>query len=179
MTDDDYTSEAWGPYRKEGAVVSYDSRFDTLAHSRLVGELIGEIIHELIHRSYQHDLSKTLPPEVEVFDVVTPRLEKLTYGSEEYKASLEEMGDALLHHYAQNRHHPEYYDNGINDMTLIDLVEMFADWKAATERHADGDLAKSLVIQRERFVIDSQLFKILVNTALELRWIDEEPVITP
>ena len=41
--------------------------------------------------------------------------------------------------------------SGVNDMTLVDLVEMLADWKAATERHDDGDLAKSLEIQRERF----------------------------
>jgi hypothetical protein len=32
------------------------------------------------------------------------------------------------------------------------LIEMLADWKAATERHHDGDLAKSLEIHRERFV---------------------------
>jgi len=44
------------------------------------------------------------------------------------------MKPALEHHYALYRHHPEHFQNGIDDMNLIDLVEMFADWKASSER---------------------------------------------
>jgi len=49
---------------------------------------------------------------------------------------------------------------------------MLADWKAATERHDDGDLAKSLEIQRERFGISDQLVAILRNTAEHFGWLD-------
>ena len=45
---------------------------------------------------------------------------------------------AIDHHYANNRHHPEHWPNGINDMTLMDLIEMLADWKAATARNKNG-----------------------------------------
>jgi hypothetical protein len=57
-------------------------------------------------------------------------------------------------------------------MTLVDVIEMLADWKAATERHEDGDLAKSLEIQRERFGLSDQLVAILRNTAEQFRWIE-------
>jgi Family of unknown function (DUF5662) len=67
------------------------------------------------------------------------------------------MGEGLKHHYEANRHHPGHFDDGVNGMTLVDVIEMLADWKAATERRADGDLAKSLEIQRERFSLCDQL----------------------
>ena len=74
------------------------------------------------------------------------------------------MKPALDHHYANNSHHPEHFENGVDDMTLIDLVEMLADWKAATMRHADGDIWKSLEIQREKLGLSDQLVKIFANT---------------
>lgn len=142
-----------------------DSRADTLKHSQRVGELMVELSKEILERSTCHDRSKTLPPEVATFDEFTYRLKDATYGSEEYKGFLKEMKPALDHHYANNRHHPEHYVNGINGMTLVDLIEMICDWKAATERMDNGDLDKSLQIQKERFGISDQLLEILYNTA--------------
>jgi hypothetical protein len=150
----------------------FDSRPATLFHSQRVGELMVQVVKETLDRSTCHDRSKTEPPEVEVFDEFTPKLKNSTYGSAEYKGFLEAMGDGLKHHYANNRHHPEHFANGVNDMTLVDLIEMLADWKAATERHDDGDLAKSLEIQRERFGISDQLVAILRNTAEHFGWLD-------
>ena len=129
-----------------------------------------QVVKETLDRSTCHDRSKTEPPEVEVFDEFTPKLQTSTYGSDEYKGFLEAMGEGLKHHYASNRHHPEHFDNGVDDMTLVDLIEMLADWKAATERHADGDLTKSLDIQQQRFGLSDQLLKILANTAEHFGW---------
>jgi hypothetical protein len=42
---------------------------------------------------------------------------------------------------------------------------MFFDWKAATERHADGDIFKSILINEKRFGISEQLVRIMQNTA--------------
>lgn len=153
----------------------YDSTADTLKHSMRVGELMGRPIKELVERSVSHDRSKTEPPEVEVFNEFTPKLKTSTYGSEEYKAFLSAMGEGLAHHYANNRHHPEHFTNGVNGMTLVDLIEMLADWRAATERHVDGSLVKSLKIQAERFGISEQLTEILWNTARHFRWLDGMP----
>jgi Family of unknown function (DUF5662) len=151
--------------------MSYDSRADTLTHSQRVGELVTQLVKELLDRANCHDRSKTLPPEVGVFDEFTPKLKTSTYGSDEYKGYLAAMGEGLAHHYAHNRHHPEHFPDGINDMTLVDLIEMLADWKAATERHNDGDLARSLEIQKERFGISDQLIVILFNTAHHFAWL--------
>jgi hypothetical protein len=94
-------------------VSDYDSTADTLRHSLRVGELMGQPTKELVERSTQHDHSKTADPEKETFDRVTPQLKNLTYGSDEYKAALADMGPALAHHYANNRHHPEFVDREI------------------------------------------------------------------
>lgn len=150
----------------------FDSEVDTLRHSRRVDELLLEVIAGVQGRLHKHDQSKLEDPEKEVFDLVTPRLRTLTYGSDEYKASLAEMGPALDHHYAENRHHPEHFDNGVNGMTLVDVVEMLCDWKAATERHEDGDLRKSLEIQKVRFGLSDQLCDILCNTAELAGWLE-------
>jgi hypothetical protein len=150
--------------------VSYDSRADTLKHSQRVGELMVQPITEALDRAMRHDRSKTEPPEVAVFDEVTPKLAGLEYGSEQYRATLREMGDGLAHHYAVNRHHPEHFADGVAGMTLVDLIEMLADWKAATERN-NGDLVASLPINRDRFGIDPQLDAILQNTAQHFGWL--------
>lgn len=62
---------------------------------------------------------------------------------------------------------------GLDGMDLLDVLEMLCDWKAAGERHADGSLAKSLEVNRERFGISPQLEKIMRNTAVSLGWIQE------
>lgn len=150
----------------------YDSRAETLIHSQRVGEFIAQVIGELLRRATRHDRSKVEPPEVAVFDEFTPKLKDLTYGSDEYRACLAAMGEGLAHHYANNRHHPEHFPNGVDGMNLIDVVEMLADWRAATERQLDGSLLVSLPIQTERFGLSPQLAAILTNTARDLGWLD-------
>ncbi len=103
-------------------------------------------------------------PEVSVFDEYTHKLKNSTYGSEEYKQFLVEMKPALDHHYANNRHHPEHFEKGISDMDLIDIIEMICDWKAATERHDNGDIEKSIHLNQARFGYSDELKSILLNT---------------
>lgn len=144
--------------------MSYDSSKDTLEHKKRVCHFINIIISELLKREEWHDESKLKSPEKEIFDEYTPKLKNSTYGSEEYKTFLKEMTSALEHHYSINSHHPEHYFNGINEMDLIDIIEMFCDWKAASERHTDGDILKSIDINKNRFELDEQLAKIFKNT---------------
>jgi hypothetical protein len=89
-------------------------------------------------------------PEVQVFDEFTPKLKTSTYGRTSTRAISKRWAMGLKHHYAYNRHHQEFFgEDGVDGMTLVDLIEMLPDWKAATERHDDGDLAKSLEIHRQ------------------------------
>jgi hypothetical protein len=154
----------------------YDSTLDTMRHSRRVDELLLQVVVALQQRVTRHDLSKMAPPEKAVFDRITPLLKQSTYGSEEYKASLADMGEVLVHHYGANRHHPEHFQTGISGMTLVDLIEMLCDWKAATERHDDGSLARSLQIQESRFGIEPQLMAVLTNTAVTFGWLPSPAV---
>ena len=145
----------------------YDSREDTEEHIENVEANLFIIVKELRRRARNHDASKLEEPEKPVFDEVTGKLKGLTYGSEEYKEQLKEMKVALDHHYANNRHHPEHFENSVEGMTLVDVIEMFCDWSAATHRHADGDIGKSINHNAERFGYSSTLGKIFVNTAKE------------
>lgn len=142
----------------------YDSRKDTKRHIKTVAKFLKVISKELRKRGKSHDKSKLLTPEKDFFDAYTPKLKSLTYGSDEYKRNLEGLQIALKHHYALNSHHPEYYVKGIADMTLVDVIEMLCDWKAATLRHDDGNIDKSLEINKERFNVSEQLVSILKNT---------------
>jgi hypothetical protein len=154
----------------------YDSTPDTLRHSLRVAELMGELIKELLDRSVRHDLSKTREPERAVYDEFVPRLRATAYGSVEHRNLVDAMGEGLRHHHAHNRHHPEHFADGVNGMTLVDLIEMLADWKASTERTSPhGDLAASLAINRERFGIAPQLMDVLANTARHFGWLTTEP----
>ncbi len=147
--------------------MSYDSKKDTQDHMEKVARLLGRFLAHIARRGRDHDTSKLESPEKELFDKYTPLLQDTTYGSAEYKQYLDEMGAALRHHYENNRHHPEHYGLGVNQMTLIDIIEMFCDWKAASMRHADGDFAASLEHSRKRFDIEDQLHNIFINTANE------------
>lgn len=153
---------------------NYDSRQDTVEHILRVRELLYIIQNKLEARGFAHDQSKLGPNEKPIFDRVTPQLRGLTYGSEEYKASLKELGPALEHHYRENSHHPEHHPNGVNDMSLLDVLEMVCDWKAAGERHADGSIERSLIVNASRFKIGGQLQMLLENTVREMGWSNEK-----
>ena len=141
---------------------------ETYKHIHRVRELLNHCISNLLLRSHKHDQSKLKSPEVEIFTEYTPKLKNTTYDSDEYKKYLKEMEIALDHHYKNNSHHPEHYKNGIKGMSLLDLLEMVIDWKAAGERHADGNIYKSLSKNIDRFNISPQLAQILKNTIHEL-----------
>lgn len=142
-----------------------ECRVITQAHIEKVRKYIRFFTDRLTTRGELHDASKLESPEVELFAEHTENLNKIVYGSEEYKNELEALKPALEHHYAVNKHHPQHWQNGINDMSLIDLVEMIADWKASSERQKAGNLLKSIEINSKRFGISNQLTQILINTA--------------
>jgi hypothetical protein len=142
----------------------YDSSQDTLEHKNCVLVLIQSITKEILKRGSTHDDTKLEFPEKEYFDEYTPKLANSTYLSDEYKRFLAELKPALDHHYAKNSHHPEHYQDGMNGMDLIDLIEMLADWYAAAKRHNDGDIMKSIELNKIRFGYGDMLMNIFKNT---------------
>jgi len=142
----------------------FETMCETYKHKQNVSKCISVILYDLIIRSIYHDDSKLKNPEIDIFTEYTSKLTNSTYGSDEYNQFLKEMKVALDSHYANNSHHPEYYNNGIKDMTLVDLIEMICDWKAATMRHNDGDIYKSIEFNQKRFGYSDELKQIFINT---------------
>lgn len=136
----------------------------TREHIQNVQHKLLRFAQLLTSRAIEHDNSKFADPEFETFRVYTEKLKGCTYGSEEYKQFLAEMKPALDHHYAENSHHPEHSPDGIAGMDLLDLVEMFFDWWAASERHADGSIRRSIDQNVNRFGLTPQLCRIFHNT---------------
>lgn len=141
-----------------------EAKFKTLRHIETVRNYLGLVIKEFVDRSIKHDQSKLESPEVDVLEVYTEILRKMTYGSQEYKNVLKNISPAVSHHYTLNSHHPEHYSNFIHGMDLFDLLEMICDWKAASLRHNDGDIYKSLEINREKYNMSDELYSVLKNT---------------
>ena len=63
------------------------------------------------------------------------------------------------------------YQSSVNGMNLFDLLEMFVDWAAACQRHADGDINRSIEINQKRFNLSPQLVNIFKNT---VPWVKDE-----
>jgi Family of unknown function (DUF5662) len=141
---------------------------ETRRHIARVQFLLADFAQRLLDRAEVHDASKLESPEAEAFAKAGSLL-GCSYGSPEYHQGLAALGPALAHHYAHNSHHPEHYGaDGIRGMSLLDLVEMFIDWKAASERHATGDILRSIAQNYARFGFSEDLRRILLNTAWEL-----------
>lgn len=151
----------------------YDSTNDTLEHIRRVRVRLGEVITNLSTRSAVHDRSKFEEPEKSAIDRTRPLLKQMEFGTDEYTQLKREWSD---HHHSVNRHHVEFHSRGLEGMTLNDLIEMLCDWQAATETHKDGDnILTSIDILAERYEMPWTLKCILINTAVEMGWLEHAP----
>lgn len=148
-------------------------RCQTFRHIEAVRNFLNLFVREILGRGEHHDQSKLDEPEAKLFEEVGHELRGLTYGTAEYKESLTKLDPALQHHYANNRHHPAHFPNGIDGMTIIDIVEMLADWKASSLRQNDGNILIQLKENQERFGICEQLMHIFENT---FEWADTQEV---
>jgi hypothetical protein len=139
------------------------------AHQNKVRALINLGIGELWRRYLEHDRSKLDSPEFEIFSAHFAEFNAAEYGTPDYFVALAKVSEAISHHYEVNRHHPEHFPNGIADMDLIDLFEMLCDWMAATSYGTNGNLAKSIKVNTQRFNLSDQMVRVLENTAGWLR----------
>jgi hypothetical protein len=138
---------------------------ETTEHINTVRNVLYSLIAELNIRANDHDRSKLHSPELEIFASTQGELEKVEYGTPEYDQLKDKVKPAIEHHYQNNRHHPEHFEGGVNDMNLVDIIEMFADWVAATKRTKNGNIFTSIEKNSIRFKMDEQLKLIFLNTA--------------
>jgi hypothetical protein len=144
--------------------LNFDFAEETRAHIRQVAARLDAVCRELRARGEAHDQSKFSETEKSRYEGVIPRLKGLEWGTPEYTEAIRALGPALEHHHAHNSHHPEHYEDGARGMDLIDLIEMYCDWAAATLRNESGDLRRSIEINSTKYGIESPLRDILLNT---------------
>ncbi len=150
-----------------------NGRIQTMRHIETVRNYLNLLVKELLSRGEHHDQTKLESIEAVLFDEVSYELRGLTHDTDEYNASLAKLDPALKHHYANSRHHPQHFPDGIEGMTIIDVVEMLADWKASSLRQNDGNILTQLEKNKERFGITDQLMQIFRNT---FEWMDTQEV---
>lgn len=155
-----------------GIVITEEARtiVAILRHKNLVAKYLLKLADELNVRAAVHDTSKFASDEFDGFVQINRVARTCEYGSQEYNESLSEV-DAVPLHYSRNPHHPEHYADGIDGMSLSDIIEMVVDWKAAAEGYGQTSLARSLEVQTERFGLQE---KHLYLIRLILREIDGE-----
>lgn len=144
---------------------------DYIQHIQWLMEGMAWVQGQLMLRMLSHDRTKIGESELDAYAEIVPGFKNLQYGTEEHKAHGKRLGPAWKHHTEHNRHHPEHFESGISDMTLIDLVEMVCDWRAASMRGGYFDWERSLDQAKKNHGIDQQLFEILGNTC---KLIDEK-----
>lgn len=132
-------------------------------HIIRVRKHIATFVQLLIKRSLSHDNSKLQEPEFTWWKEMDKE-PRLPYGSKEYKEKMKRWEKIFKHHYSYNRHHPEFYENGVNDMTLVDIVEMMCDWLGYKQTISITEALNVCDEQMKRYNISNELRQIIFNT---------------
>lgn len=134
-------------------------------HISRVRRHINTFIQLLIRRAEKHDKSKLEEPELSWWKEMDKE-PRYPYGSEEYKQKIKRWNKVFKHHYQYNRHHPEHYEYGVSEMTLIDIVEMMCDWLGYKDTTTVTEALKVCDEQMARYDISEELRQIIFNTLL-------------
>lgn len=113
---------------------------------------------ELINRCSVHDNSKFSRGEMIHLLKITDKSDF----KDPSKLLTDEKRYAIRYHWANNRHHPEYFDD-VNMMTDLDLMEMACDCFARSLQYNTDFLNFIEVRQRERFKFPDELYKKYYN----------------
>lgn len=146
---------------------------DYIQHIQWLMEGMASVQHELMRRMLTHDRTKIGEDELDAYAEIVPGFKDYEYGTPEHKAHGNRLGPAWKHHTENNRHHTEHFENGLNDMNLLDLIEMVCDWRAASMRSGNFDYGQSLRVFKERVNPDEQVMDIIRNTCIMLSYIVE------
>lgn len=134
-------------------------------HISRVRRHINIFIQLLIRRAENHDKSKLEEPELSWWKEMDKE-PRYPYGSEEYKQKTKRWDKVFKHHYKYNCHHPEHYEYGVSEMTLIDIVEMMCDWLGYKDTTTVTEAFKVCDEQMARYDISEELRQIIFNTLL-------------
>lgn len=141
------------------------------AHRDSVAVSLHRVIRNLTSRIWNHDRDKYIDDELVEYLAKRPAQDfSHAYGSQEHNQIRGELKPILDNHYREASHHPEHFENGMLGMSLLDLLEMLADWKSANVAHGRSGFMESVEFNKERFNIPDDIYVILVNTIKEMEW---------
>jgi hypothetical protein len=146
---------------------------DLAQHKGWVNKYIVKVVHLLRERADGHDDDKYKDPLKRIYSKNFDALCKTTFRSPEYNKIVgsEEFQEAFKIHTKNNRHHPQHFENGVEDMNLIDIIEMLCDWKAASDRTGRKQSVKEgMELNYEKYHIDGIARKWIENTLEDLGW---------
>lgn len=142
--------------------MNYESKI--MQHKTRVSIIMTKIAREMIARGKSHDNSKFKSPEREIYSENLPKLENAKFGSEEYNNLVNgELAVAVQHHYRQNDHHPEHFEDGFFGMNLIQIMEMVSDWVAVSAEKGTDVVEMLPTLMREKDIPENY-YMILKNT---------------
>jgi Family of unknown function (DUF5662) len=144
---------------------------DYIQHIQWLMEGMCWIQSQLMLRMLTHDRTKIEADELDAYAEIVPHFKDFEYGTEEHEAHGNKLEGAWTHHTSHNKHHVEHFEQGMVDMTLIDIIEMVCDWRAASLRSGSFDYKRSLEIAKKSNSIPSMLAQIIENTC---RVMDEQ-----
>ena len=144
---------------------------DIIHHISEVSENLLAMKSDLERRAIVHDRSKLEALEFDSFVKTRPQFKKVDYGTKEYQECVNLIKPAIDHHYKNNRHHTAFHKNGFADMNLLDILEMLADWKAASRRSPNLTFKDSLPRAFNKYKIPENMQRHILNTLQYLKWI--------
>lgn len=131
-------------------------------HKMVLKAVLYYLANQLKERADIHDNSKYDQIEKKLFEEIS-QIDRKDFDSYEqwFSCTKPLLEPALKHHYENNRHHPEHFEKGVNEMNLLDILEMIVDWNtSASCRGTELDIEYCF----KRFKIDKQLQQIIKNT---------------
>jgi hypothetical protein len=135
------------------------------SHIERVRKKLNVLIDVLMKRAIRHDKSKLEEPEFSLWKKMDME-PRYPYGSEEYKEKVKRYSNLFNMHYETNPHHPEYFPNGIQDMTLVDLMEMMCDWISYKDNIRVTEAVEIVEKQSNRFGYSDEIKNLLTNTLI-------------
>ena len=135
-------------------------------HIMTVQLILRTLAREMLNRADAHDLSKLGPDEFGGMIAIDRIADKCGLNSPEYMAAL--SGGAIQLHVSRHSHHPEYHVSGVQNMSLLDIVEMVCDWKAANVLRGHPEWNESVRMMSERLGLSSEQIYLINLIASEL-----------
>lgn len=113
----------------------------------------------LLQRANIHDNSKLVGPELELLSSLSEDKAGFTDPSIQLTSQQKKI---IEYHWANNRHHPEYFKD-VSEMSELDILEMVCDWYARSEQYATDFLSFVVSRQENRFHFPAEMFEKIYN----------------